>query len=164
MQAGLRFVEEGYSTDVFNSRKLKYARALRVRRLLRRAGRGAAAVAMLAFVIALAGDCLKRQVLMHISAEGCGGLEYVHPLMRRVPVLYLTDEAAVWFPRYAPNTTSTRMRSFEQSIVCPVKTPRLRHTNVALRGLGVQARQLHGRAATCAAHRIDYMKRGNCSF
>jgi hypothetical protein len=164
MSTGLRFVEEGITTACFTRRRQQYARAKRLRRCFRWVGNTAVMVALSALLVTLITTNIDRRVQALIGEDMCGGLEYVHLLLRHVPVLYLNHTTAVWFPSYATNRSSQKMRSIEQSIVCTTKASRLRHVSVTVTGPFTRARQLHGRVATCAAHRIDFHKHWNCSF
>ncbi len=100
----------------------------------------------------------------NISEDSCGGLEYMHPILGKVPVLYMQNETSLWFPSYTANMSSARIRAIEQSILCPAKTTRFRHADVTVQGLMGKPVRLRGKLALCATHRIDFMKYGNCSF
>jgi hypothetical protein len=160
----LRTIEEGATTDYIHHRRAKHLRAKRIRRWARFACRGFVQVALLAVAWRLVAGTVDRRMQSAIQRDLCGGLEYMHPLLRRVPVLHIINASAVWFPSYVVNKTSTKLRTFEQSIVCPSRTPRLRHTAVRVHGALTGSVHLTGVRATCAAHRLDFLKYGNCSF
>lgn len=161
----LRSVEEGYSEEVVQARRRRYSRVKRARHVLRSTVHSAALALLLAASWRFTGSGVDKHMQALVRADGCGGLEYFHPSLRRVPLLYISDASAVWFPRYVANASSAKIRSYEQSIVCNTTASRLRHLDVTVHSPFKQhVVRLQGRRATCAAHRIDFMKYGNCSF
>jgi hypothetical protein len=160
----LRSIEEGVCSDLIRSRQRKYARAKTIRRVCKNCYLTAICVLVASVALHGASRALDARLARSIGGDSCGGLEYLHDIWGLLPVLYLQNATTVWFPSYQANTSAARIRTIEQSVLCPSKTTRFRHADIAVKGLLSKPVRLSGKLALCAAHRIDYMKYGNCSF
>jgi hypothetical protein len=160
----LRSIEEGNCSDYIRSRQKKYARAKTIRWVWKTSYRTAICVVVASLVLQRASRALHARMERNIGADSCGGLEYVHNRLRHLPVLFLRNATTVWFPSYQANRSAARIRAIESSFMCPSKVTRFRHADVTVKGILSKPVRLRGQLALCVAHRIDYMKHGNCSF
>ena len=159
-----RTIEEGVTTELSLERQRRNARIKTIRKGAKLLRTASVACAILAAVMHTCMHQLDVQMQKRLAKDMCGGLEYLHPRLVHVPVVYFTNSTPIWFPSYTYNVNSTKIRSIEQSVVCSAKTSRLRHTDVRVRGLWRKETPMTGRLAACAAHRIDFYKFNNCSF